>query len=271
MSPKNNRIAFIVEGESFEGKIITAMKKVFFKEPVDVLKHNLITLPAAMNMYMLWKEVKDDPFIDIIELVRDSSEKSKRELNGLGRDDFSSVYLFFDFDSQQANLSSGDNPMKVLRSMIETFDNETELGKLYVSYPMAEALRDFERETCKAFSGSCYTPAGIKDYKTLSGNNNRMAQFNKYTENIWRDVINCYLARLSCLCGKNVKMSIPEAKTFSVESIFIFQTQLLSASGSTIILSAFADFILEYFTADHLESFMDGREIRMGCGSLDRR
>lgn len=243
MSPKNNRIAFIVEGESFEGKIITAMKKVFFKEPVDVLKHNLITLPAAMNMYMLWKEVKDDPFIDIIELVRDSSEKSKRELNGLGRDDFSSVYLFFDFDSQQANLSSGDNPMKVLRSMIETFDNETELGKLYVSYPMAEALRDFERETCKAFSGSCYTPAGI----------------------------NCYLARLSCLCGKNVKMSIPEAKTFSVESIFIFQTQLLSASGSTIILSAFADFILEYFTAEHLESFMDGREIRMGCGSLDRR
>ena len=243
MSPKNNRIAFIVEGESFEGKIITAMKKVVFKEPVDVLKHNLITLPAAMNMYMLWKEVKDDPFIDIIELVRDSSEKSKRELNGLGRDDFSSVYLFFDFDSQQANLSSGDNPMTVLRSMIETFDNETELGKLYVSYPMAEALRDFERETCKAFSGSCYTPAGI----------------------------NCYLARLSCLCGKNVKMSIPEAKTFSVESIFIFQTQLLSASGSTIILSAFADFILEYFTAEHLESFMDGREIRMGCGSLDRR
>lgn len=36
----------------------------------------------------------------------------------------------------------------VINQMLESFDNETENGKLYISYPMVEALKDFEPGIC---------------------------------------------------------------------------------------------------------------------------
>lgn len=62
---------------------------------------------------------------------------------GLSREDFSEVYLFFDYDAHQTNLGKAVNE-DVIRQMLESFDNETENGKLYISYPMVEALRDYQ-------------------------------------------------------------------------------------------------------------------------------
>ena len=68
-------------------------------------------------------------------------------MEGLSRDDFSEVFLFFDYDAHQTNLGKSDD-VDVINQMLESFDNETENGKLYISYPMVEALRDFEADKC---------------------------------------------------------------------------------------------------------------------------
>ena len=93
---------------------------------------------------MLWKKLKADDFdTDIIEVLRESNKKIREQLEGLSRDDFSEVFLFFDYDVHQTNLGKADDG-DVINQMLESFDNETENGKLYISYPMVEALRDFE-------------------------------------------------------------------------------------------------------------------------------
>ena len=98
--------AFIVEGEAREPQVIDNISKVFFK--YGNLK--IITLPAGENIYMLWKKLKADDFdTDIIEVLRESNKKIREQLEGLSRDDFSEVFLFFDYDVHQTNLGKADD------------------------------------------------------------------------------------------------------------------------------------------------------------------
>lgn len=54
---------------------------------------------------MLWKKLKADEFdTDIIEVLRERNTEIRKQLTGLSRDDFSEVYLFFDYDVHQTNL-----------------------------------------------------------------------------------------------------------------------------------------------------------------------
>lgn len=46
-------------------------------------------------------------------------------MEGLSRDDFSEVFLFFDYDAHQTNLGKSDD-VDVINQMLESFDNETE-------------------------------------------------------------------------------------------------------------------------------------------------
>ena len=136
--------AFIVEGEVREPQIIDNISKVFFAHG----NFKIITLPAEENIYMLWKKLKADDFdTDIIEVLRESNDVIREQLEGLSRDDFSEVYLFFDYDMHQTNLGKEDDADAV-DQMLESFDNETENGKLYISYPMVEALRDYKPGLC---------------------------------------------------------------------------------------------------------------------------
>lgn len=134
-------ILMIVEGEVREVNIINHVENFFDKKD----KFKYINLPARQNIYMLWKVLKEDDFqTDIIEIIREKVEGADKILSGISRDDISETYLFFDLDAQQKNLPYGeDNAITVISEMLDSFDNETESGKLYISYPMIEALRDF--------------------------------------------------------------------------------------------------------------------------------
>lgn len=78
---------------------------------------------------MLWKKLEADDFeTDIIEVLRESSKELQKLLEGLSREDFSEVFLFFDYDAHQTNLGNADG-QDALKQMLESFDNETENGK----------------------------------------------------------------------------------------------------------------------------------------------
>ena len=153
--------AFIVEGEAREPLIIDNISKVFFKHA----NFKIVTLPAGQNIYMLWKKLKEDDFDT--EVLREESEDVAEQLDGLNRDDFSEVFLFFDYDGHQNNIDK-NNTEDIIKQMLASFDNETENGKLYISYPMVEALRDFAPGICgKVFILSAF-PEFLLDYFKIS-------------------------------------------------------------------------------------------------------
>jgi len=56
------------------------------------------------------KKLKEDDFeTDIIEVLRESHDYIAEQLTGLSRDDFSEIYLFFDYDTHQTNMGKEDD------------------------------------------------------------------------------------------------------------------------------------------------------------------
>lgn len=205
--------AFIVEGEAREPQVIDNISKVFFKHG----NFKIITLPAGENIYMLWKKLKADDFdTDIIEVLRESNKKIREQLEGLSRDDFSEVFLFFDYDAHQTNLGKSDDG-DVIDQMLESFDNETENGKLYISYPMVEALRDFE-------AGKC-------------GNG----------DNCFVEISDVFSMRISCLLGNAEVISYEQyLDEANPHDIFMCE-QALAGNNKVFIISAFPEFLVDYF------------------------
>lgn len=257
---KERQIAIIIEGEVYEKKIVNSIKRNFFSGN-NKYSYTIISLPMASNIYVLWKELQSDKYLDIIELVRERTPKAQKALEGLTRDSFSEVYLFFDYDSQQNNLKLIEDADKVLLEMLDLFDNETENGKLYISYPMAEAIKDQTSGTCHTHSGSCFLPAICKNYKSISGANNPLSHINNFTINKWADTICTYRGRLSCLLNKQSLLTINDCKEFTIKQIHEAQrfneTELKRGME---VLSAFPKFLIDYFKEDYLEKIISSRE-----------
>jgi len=239
----NDYKAFIVEGEAREPLIIDNISHVFFKHA----NFKIITLPAGQNIYMLWKKLKEDNFdTDIIEVLREEHEELKEQLEGISRDDFSEVYLFFDYDGHQNNLDKEDDA-DVLEQMLVSFDNETENGKLYISYPMVEALRDFEEGKCGK-EGQCFVPiAEIGNYKFVSAERSFYQGFKDYDITVWKKLIEVFAMRLSCLADSDSVITYEQyVDTVSPAAIYRMEEEEIQVQR-VFVLSAFPEFLLDYF------------------------
>ncbi len=235
--------AFIVEGETREPLIIDNISKVFFEHG----NFKIITLPAGQNIYMLWKKLKEDDFdTDIIEVLREEHEELAVQLSGLSREDFSEVYLFFDYDGHQNNLGNDDGS-DMLDQMLISFDNETENGKLYISYPMVEALRDFEATVCGKKENCFVTIEQFENYKFLSAERSFCPQFKIYSFEIWKDVIEVFSMKLSCLLDQVATISYEQyIETVNPHKIFKLEEKEIQ-KNRVFVLSAFPEFLLDYF------------------------
>ena len=253
--------AFIVEGEAREPLIIDNISKVFFSHG----NFKIITLPAGQNIYMLWKRLKEDDFeTDIIEVLREEHKNLEEQLNGLGRDDFSEVYLFFDYDGHNNNLGE-DADSDVLNQMILSFDNETENGKLYISYPLVEALRDFEPGVCGKSDDCCVSMEHLGDYKSISASRSMYPQFKNYNFEIWKSVIEVFSMRLSCLMNYVNIVSYDEyVSTINPYEILRQEEQKIKEAG-VFVLSAFPEFLIDYFGLKLWKKCVKHAEITPAC------
>lgn len=240
-------IAFIVEGEQREPLVVDNLVSNFFKKPEQV---KVITLPVGQNIYMLWQQLKEDDYnTDVIDLIRERVPIAASFLQGCSRQDFSEVYLFFDYDAHQQNISGQNDVITddVIMEMLKYFDNETELGKLYISYPMVEALRDFEVNTCEAASGCFLSKNQFADYKNISTQHRKTDQMNHYHFEDWRNILFAYGMRVSCLFRRKHTLTFDEYRE-NVSPLTIFhQERALAQDDRTFVLSAFPEFLLDYY------------------------
>ena len=250
---ENGKIAIIVEGAVREPMIFRNINREFFA----FTEMEIVTLSANQNIYMLSQRLKNDEFdTDIIEVIREYDDHMRKKLEGYTRRSFQEIYLFFDFDAHTNNLNKHINMMEQLEEMIDIFDNETENGKLYISYPMIEALRDIPTDEMGCFQRCVFKNEECNSYKKKSSYNIKFTQFNKYDKRSWNSIIRYYLTRLNCLFPeKNVKM-IEEAKSLSTRDIFEQQLGFFFKKELVFILSGIPQFILDYFEISFLNDYI---------------
>lgn len=128
-----NTILLVFEGSRAECQVFESVKRHFFERSKDAVVHAIF----GADVYQLWRIVSTDPFLDLVEVLRERSMDNQSNLEGIQREQVSQIFLFFDYDGHATMADDND-----LQQMLELFNEETEKGKLYVSYPMIEALKD---------------------------------------------------------------------------------------------------------------------------------
>lgn len=247
------KVLFVLEGEQPEGNIVARLQKAFPEELAD-LSSDLVKIVFSSNIYSLYGKLKDDDgFLDVVEVLKEL-HKEDVELQDLDRESVSQVFLFFDLDIHGL-AQPIEQSCEQLDELLNFFDNETENGKLFLSYPMAEAINicDIENglmsDDRKLFSIDKCVNDGFKHFAN---------DLNRDSKTICR--ANCRENWL-IICKANYEkaqwlMELPTG-TLSLEqmqqpTILQHQQVLIKNEDVVATLSAFPFFLLEYVGAEKI-------------------
>lgn len=129
-----SKILLIVEGEVDEPRILGNESHGL----LSLIGANYEIIPFANPIYELYEAYKNNEYDDLVSYLR-LKKGLKLDDNILSKNAFSAIYWVFDFEPQDHKYTD-----KKIKELLSIFDNETELGKLYINYPMVEAYYDLE-------------------------------------------------------------------------------------------------------------------------------
>jgi len=253
-------IVLISEGAKTEKEILESIEKVFYKK-YDSNKE-FIFLSFKTHIYTLYNVLKADDFLtNTIEILRERHEDAKELLEGLEVEDISAVYLFFDYDGHACQTADRDARIK---EMIETFDNETELGKMYISYPMVEAIKDLKHNDC--CTRRCTFPiAQGSDYKNQVAQITTFNNFDHYNEKKWNYIAEMNICKASCLSEGTYQFPKYEDVISIIDQANVFESQkkkYIDVNNEVAVLSSFPLFIVEYYGEKVYDDFLKSHETR---------
>lgn len=271
---EKKHIAFIYEGVSAEDKLLANMQKTYFSEFSDVYIFNL---PADGNVYMLWKKLVEDEFeTNVIDLLKEMSSEAKGRIEekGLKASQFSEIYLFFDYDGHAAQFSEETieqandlckslgmkevkNKRDLLERMLVVFDNETEQGKLYVSYPMVESIKEINaKET--TYNRLYLMLEDIQDYKSSFEGPTDYGNYSIITKEMWGTACAASVKRAS-LIVRNTEQCTYEQFIQQVTQLEIYHAEkqyyINNPNGYYLaILNSVPLFLVEYFNEEFYDN-----------------
>lgn len=130
-------ILFVFEGKKREPDIFRTLEYLFFPKGLNII------CSFGNNIYELYRQMKElENDGDIVSLLREIN-KGKPDnpfTDDMKSSDFSEIFLFFDYDFQNRNITL-EQMNNQISQMLSLFNDETDQGKLYINYPMIEAIR----------------------------------------------------------------------------------------------------------------------------------
>ena len=262
-------LLFVFEGADREPAIFTTLEKLFFIHPSGK-QDEIVTYTYGTSFHSLHKTLHDEE-IGLLEHLREKAASNKNEKLRENYDvflkyrekDFSEIFLFFDYDFHvRMNLEQWNSH---LHEMLTLFDNETENGKLYISYPMMESIRYtktmpdanyhtycVKREDCPKIpgnpkSGFKFLASEFSDYKGLAFIQLDGDNYKDIMQN-WQCLKVQNVSKANFICtGRNEN---PKKKE-DVAQVIIFENQLAKFVNTdeccVSILNAYPLFLYEYF------------------------
>jgi len=240
LSKKQEYILFIFEGKKTEPLIFENLKEYFLEKKEAKVTQNII-ISYGTVIYTLYKQFYiDDLLDDDLDLVTILKPRNK-DGNIITRDSVSEIYLFFDYDNHATN--AGDNK---LFKMLDLFNNETEKGKLFISYPMVEALQHIKSDVnFKNIVAKCE-----KEYKkeARANCNHEFLHFNNYSIDTWKYLIKQHINKANFIVNDKY-----EYQNEIIEQLLIFDNQkekYIKKNNKVAVLSSFPLFLLNYYGLD---------------------
>ncbi|WP_222164643.1 hypothetical protein [Edaphocola aurantiacus] len=230
----SNNILFVFEGEKTEDLIIKSLKNSYLSEKI------IITSAYCNTIYQFYKLISGDEDLDTFNLLKEI-EVNKATLQDFTRSDFAEIYMFFDYDGHDTSASD-DN----IINLLGFFNNETEKGKLYISYPMVEALRHIsEPETnFKDLKVECKVNINYK--KVVHDTCMKCySQYKKYDEETWNSVICLHLMKMNYIV--NGSYEYPNGNISQLDLFYSQQQKYINIDSTIGVLSSFPVFLFDYY------------------------
>lgn len=240
MSTSN--ILFVFEGEKTENQIIDNLKNFYINENV------IITCAYCSTIYQVYKEILNDDDLDTFNLLKNRNQNQEL-LKDFTREDFAEIYMFFDYDGH--DIIADDDKLKEL---LEFFNEETDKGKLYISYPMIESLKHItDYETFKDLKVKCKEKI---NYKNLVSETclNQLKDFTNYKIETWKSVINTHLNKLNYVVYDNYIFP-----SVIISQIEIFNKQLekyIEVDSTVGVLNSFPVFLYDYYGNEKIKTLI---------------
>lgn len=261
-------IVFVLEGKA-ENAVAETVRKCFFPR-----RQGDILYSYENNIYQLYSQIKKlyggtegiSDYANIISLLRERHPGS--DLDKIERiSDVEETFLFFDYDfhhalyalkkDPQADISNiiSENNRKI-EEMLNFFCEETEMGKLYINYPMLEStyytkeLPDNDFYNYEVNIENSHNFKEIVDrFSFYKGHKGILLQSGTDRETAidnWKKLIEQNAKKANyIISGQN---QLPNDKTSIAQRlIFMAQENKLLKTSCIGILSSFPLFIYEYF------------------------
>ena len=251
-------ILFVFEGAEREPRIYKTLKRLFFGGGESIV------CSFGNNIYELYRQLQElDGDGEIVSVLREN--KAEGLPVNVKTSDFSEIYLFFDYDFQNTNLSLDEMNTR-LAEMLKVFSDETDCGKLYVSYPMVESLcytrelpdehfLDYTVSRCDCMErpfkdiAKEFSFYGSLDFIELPDAGHHKPSKREYARvrQNWIWLVDQHTAKASFICtGQNV---VPKDKEMVAQlRIFEGQCRKYLCDGEKIaVLNGFPLFLFEYF------------------------
>lgn len=256
-------ILIVCEGEKTEQQVVSNLKSIFFKNRelrFEMYYHHYGS--HIYSFYELYSKLNEDKYLDTVGLLienykkmsknfsNDSKDKIKveskiEELEKI-KDKISQIYLFFDYDGQgQGKKYTESN----IEELIDFFDDESENGKIYINYPMCEAVKDFlKSDYC---TRRCKVPAKYNiGYKRLVNDVTDFKHITKLTRDYWLTISFYSVKKLNCVASG--VYTYPEnfrnyTKLCTQKNLFKMQLKKILSENKIFVISAFPFFLIDYF------------------------
>lgn len=236
MDEVKRKILVIVEGAKTDDKL---MRHLLSKYEIGA-KYEIV--PYRTNIYTLYREMflENEPEdIDLLQLLK--SREPSTDKKRLFDVPYSDVLLIFDLDPQAPDYSG-----EWIRRMAEYFVESSDMGKLYLNYPMVEAFYHMKEIPDPEYDARIVTLSELKrgTYKQRVNSENRNHDYRKFAET--REECSIVICQNICkawmLVGcKGDNLIPPEQGDILVE-----QLKLLEKKEHIAVLSTCPFFIAEY-------------------------
>jgi len=244
-----SKILLLAEGKDPDKKLIEHIIKEF------QIKGEVIWTKIG-TIYAFYKDIKEkyDENMDVIRYIKYKySDKISKEFKA---SEISYVYLFFDYDLHSKLNEEYENFEKIYERINEIseinsfFENETENGKLYLSFPMIEAY---------------HKPIGCNYIYEKNNFEEKLEDFKDFKKKIKNEIGNRGIESIKSQYKEIIKFYIYNSekilgmkfKEVEKNKVLKFQNELLKNKNKIKIYSSIPIFLNEYFEIKKLQEKLE--------------
>jgi len=234
MDNEKAKILMIVEGPKTDTVLMNRLLTIY---GIDK-NHEIISYKT--NLYALYDQIFQDNDPEAIDLLQHLKEREKDVAKKAIFDThYSDVILVFDLDPQDKRFSA-----EKIQRMSEFFTESSDMGKLYINYPMVEAFYHMKSIPDANYNSYKVTLQELKEgkYKERVNRENRNHDYTKFAVNRTEcnTVIKQNIAKAQWLCSVGNDTPINHSK--------VLQSQLdcIKEQQSLFVLCTCAFYVLDY-------------------------